>query len=291
MSFSRLISRSFASISVRQSCAPFRMCQPKPAASSAQAPYSPACTSSFFGTQPTLTQVPPQKRSSAIATRAPCCAAMRPHRTPADPPPITKRSKSIVLPRPEGSACGTAAVGVQSAARGGAAGLRLAIARMARDADLYDRDFVAWTEVQAAKLRDAAAARVDLPIDWENVAEEIGSLGRDNKRELGRRLDNIVEHLLKLRWSPDKHPAWRGTVIRERHEVEMLLEQSPSLRRLLPDLVAEAHRSEQELVVDELSDRGGITQADAARLRDELFSPDQILENWWPERAADSSRD
>ncbi|HKM61917.1 MAG TPA: DUF29 domain-containing protein [Acidisphaera sp.] len=162
---------------------------------------------------------------------------------------------------------------------------------MARDADLYDRDFVAWTEVQAAKLRDAAAARVDLPIDWENVAEEIGSLGRDNKRELGRRLDNIVEHLLKLRWSPDKHPAWRGTVIRERHEVEMLLEQSPSLRRLLPDLVAEAHRSEQELVVDELSDRGGITQADAARLRDELFSPDQILENWWPERAADSSRD
>ena len=45
----------------------FAMSQPNPAASSAHAPYSPACTNSFFGTQPTLTQVPPQKRSSAIA--------------------------------------------------------------------------------------------------------------------------------------------------------------------------------------------------------------------------------
>ena len=37
----------------------------------------------FFGTQPTLTQVPPQKRSSATPTRAPWPAAMRAQRTPA----------------------------------------------------------------------------------------------------------------------------------------------------------------------------------------------------------------
>ena len=48
----------------------------------------------FFGTQPTFTQVPPQNRSSAIATWAPCVAAMRAQRTPAEPPPMTKRSKS-----------------------------------------------------------------------------------------------------------------------------------------------------------------------------------------------------
>ncbi len=49
---------------------------------------------SFFGTQPTLTQVPPQKRSSATPTRAPWPAAMRAQRTPAEPPPMTNRSKS-----------------------------------------------------------------------------------------------------------------------------------------------------------------------------------------------------
>ena len=96
MALSRPISLSFAAINLAQSCGPFLMVQPKPAASSAQAPYSPACTSSFFGTQPTLTQVPPQKRSSAMPTRAPWPAAMRAHRTPAEPPPITNRSKSMV---------------------------------------------------------------------------------------------------------------------------------------------------------------------------------------------------
>src|SRR5271166_4677703 len=95
MALSRPISLSFAAISLAQSCGPFLIVQPKPAASSAQPPYSPACTSSFFGTQPTLTQVPPQKRSSATATRAPWPAAMRPQRTPAEPPPITNRSKSM----------------------------------------------------------------------------------------------------------------------------------------------------------------------------------------------------
>ena len=46
----------------------------------------------FFGTQPTFTQVPPQRASSAMPTRAPCPAAMRAQRTPPDPPPMTNRS-------------------------------------------------------------------------------------------------------------------------------------------------------------------------------------------------------
>ena len=70
------------------------MSQPKAAASSAHMPYSAALTMIFFGTQPTLTQVPPQKRSSATPTRAPWPAAIRAQRTPALPPPMTKRSKS-----------------------------------------------------------------------------------------------------------------------------------------------------------------------------------------------------
>ena len=91
---SRATSASRAAASRAQSCPATEMSQPKAAASSAQAPYSAALTMIFLGTQPTLTQVPPQKRSSATATRAPCPAAMRPQRTPAEPPPMTKRSKS-----------------------------------------------------------------------------------------------------------------------------------------------------------------------------------------------------
>ena len=95
----RVISRSLAAISLAQSCGPLWMVQPKPAASSAHPPYSPACTNSFFGTQPMFTQVPPQWRCSAMPTRAPWPAEIRAQRTPAEPPPMTNRSKSIrVIP-------------------------------------------------------------------------------------------------------------------------------------------------------------------------------------------------
>src|SRR5688572_27046353 len=41
-----------------------------------------------------MTQVPPTRNSSAIMTLAPCPAAMRPARTPAEPAPMMKRSTS-----------------------------------------------------------------------------------------------------------------------------------------------------------------------------------------------------
>jgi Domain of unknown function DUF29 len=53
---------------------------------------------------------------------------------------------------------------------------------MSESADLYERDFVAWTEEQAARIRAAAGTQLNLPIDWENVAEEIESLGRSDAR-------------------------------------------------------------------------------------------------------------
>jgi hypothetical protein len=65
-------------------------------------------------------------------------------------------------------------------------------------AQLYDKDFVRWTEEQAKALRDAAGLATNLPLDWENLAEEIDSLGRSQSRELASRIAVIIEHLIKL---------------------------------------------------------------------------------------------
>ena len=45
---------------------------------------------------------------------------------------------------------------------------------------------------QARALRDAARAGANLPVDWENVAEEIESLGRSDRREITSRLATIM---------------------------------------------------------------------------------------------------
>ena len=48
---------------------------------------------------------------------------------------------------------------------------------------LYERDFFLWTQQQAEALRKAAREGSNLPLDWENLAEETESLGRSFKHE------------------------------------------------------------------------------------------------------------
>ena len=75
---------------------------------------------------------------------------------------------------------------------------------MAKLKALYDQDFVRWTEEQAAALRRAksllpAATRgSNLLLDWENLAEEIESLGKSDRRELRSQITRVLRHLLKL---------------------------------------------------------------------------------------------
>ncbi|MBB5752422.1 DUF29 family protein [Prosthecomicrobium pneumaticum] len=53
-----------------------------------------------------------------------------------------------------------------------------------RNASGYDADFYAWTQDQAEHLR----RRRHDEIDWENVAEEIASVGRSQRSEIRGRL-------------------------------------------------------------------------------------------------------
>src|SRR5437667_4006458 len=57
----------------------------------------------------------------------------------------------------------------------------------------YEEDFYAWTVEQARLLRSGEFSSVDVA----NVAEEIESLGRSDKRDLESRLTVLMMHLLK----------------------------------------------------------------------------------------------
>lgn len=68
---------------------------------------------------------------------------------------------------------------------------------------LYDDDIVTWAEEQAAALR-ALAERPELSnaVDWENVAEEIESVGRSHLRAVEGLLIQTLAHLLKRASAP-----------------------------------------------------------------------------------------
>ncbi len=105
--------------------------------------------------------------------------------------------------------------------------------------DLYDRDFYAWANEQAGLLREGRLSGADVA----NIAEEIESLGRNEKRELRSRLSVLLLHLLKWRHQPARRSrSWELSIANARNDLAEHLADSPSLRAMLPEAVASAYR-------------------------------------------------
>jgi hypothetical protein len=151
-------------------------------------------------------------------------------------------------------------------------------------AKLYDEDLVRWTEEQARALRRAARTAANLPLDWENLAEEVESLGRSQRAELSRRITTIIEHLLKLEHSLAIGPqrGWIETVLRERARVEVLLEASPSLRRELPKIVAVELRRARKLTIAILAQFDESDPAVLEAIAAADYTAEQVLGDWLP---------
>lgn len=151
--------------------------------------------------------------------------------------------------------------------------------------DLYETDFVAWTTEQGRAIRDAGTRRLNAPIDWENVAEEIESLGRSERRELQSRIGTVIEHLLKLELSPAFDPAasWRDTVRRARRQIQQVLKESPSLRPEVPGMVASELTGMKRLVAAAMADYGESPVRDPSGL---TYTEAEILDDWFPSSPA-----
>lgn len=151
-------------------------------------------------------------------------------------------------------------------------------------AKLYEEDFVRWTEAQAATLRKAACLGINLPLDWENLAEEIDSLGRSQRRELRSRIATIIEHLLKLQCSPAADPRanWIETIARERANIEDLLDDSPSLRNEIAGIIMREMPRTTKRVAQSLRHYGETTPDTMALIENANFSEDQVLDDWFP---------
>ena len=99
---------------------------------------------------------------------------------------------------------------------------------------LYDDDIVTWAEEQAVALR-ALAARPDLSntVDWENVAEEIESVGRSHTRAVQNLSIQVLAHLLKRASAPTVPASrhWREEIVT--FQLAAFNAYEPSMRRRL----------------------------------------------------------
>ena len=93
---------------------------------------------------------------------------------------------------------------------------------------LYESDYLLWIQETIAKLKN----RDFQNLDFENLIEEIEDLGRSQRKELESRLKTLIEHFLKRIYvnMPDCFNGWENTIREQRSQIEVLLNNYPSLK-------------------------------------------------------------
>ena len=99
----------------------------------------------------------------------------------------------------------------------------------------YDTDIVLWSERQSALLRRRAAGALvnDSDLDWTNIAEEIESVGSEQRHAVESLLLQALIHMLKAQGWPASRdaPVWRADSINCRAQAANRF--VPSMRRRL----------------------------------------------------------
>jgi hypothetical protein len=146
-----------------------------------------------------------------------------------------------------------------------------------RAGKLYQSDFYAWAEEQAARLR---ARRFD-GLDLENLIEEVEGLADTKLSAVLNSARIVMQHLLKLEHSPavDPRNSWRASVREHRRRVQTDL--TPRIGQILMDQLPRFYAMAREDAAAAMTDHGENVAADALPTTCP-YTLDQITGDWWP---------
>ena len=153
---------------------------------------------------------------------------------------------------------------------------------MHTNAALYDQDLYAWSQEQAALLREGALNELDL----EHLMEEIEDVGHSQRDALASHLLVLLTHLLKLATAARERPGdlvragrgWRTTCRTQRRLLDKRLRRNPSLRPTVPEECAEAYAIAREEAATALDVEEAVVPLVCP------WTPEQVLDmDFWPQ--------
>jgi Domain of unknown function DUF29 len=98
---------------------------------------------------------------------------------------------------------------------------------------LYEEDFYQWIETTINLLRHRQLSQ----LDYDNLIEELASIGRSEKRALKSNLEVVLLHLLKWKYEPEyRSKSWQNSLREHRKRIQKLLEDSLSLNQWLAEV-------------------------------------------------------
>ena len=114
--------------------------------------------------------------------------------------------------------------------------------------DLYNKDFIAWSDEQALLLEQQRWDELDLV----NLIEEIKDLGNRHRDALESQLTILSMHLLKWQYQPQKRSnSWKSSIREARKQIERLIRKHPVLRIYLEQVLEQCYLDAREDASDE----------------------------------------
>jgi hypothetical protein len=145
----------------------------------------------------------------------------------------------------------------------------------------YEDDFYAWTQFQAEVLRAIPVS--DNRFDRDHLVEEIEDLGKSERNAVRSEIRRILEHLLKLAYSPAAYPRadWMVSIANARAELEDHL--TASLRRDAEASLPVLYERARDAAAIALRAHGE-QEAEATLPTRCPFTFDEVLQRgWYPE--------
>lgn len=138
----------------------------------------------------------------------------------------------------------------------------------------YDTDILTWSERQASLLRRVGAGEIiNDQVDWENVAEEIESVGRSQLAQVKSLLVQAIAHMLKAEaWPLSREvPHWRAEALGFRGDAADIY--TPSMRQRVD--VAQLYARALRRVPETMDGQGPLPLPEACPVTlDELLAVD-----------------
>ncbi len=140
--------------------------------------------------------------------------------------------------------------------------------------DLYEKDFILWIEKNVHAMKDG---KFNL-VDFENVIEELETLGRSEKRAILSLIKQILIHLLIYQyWTEQKDynaNHWRGEIRAFRQQLRQDL--TRTLRNYALEQLDDLYQDAVKIAID----KSGLNCFPLQR----EYTFEQILnENWLPD--------
>ena len=140
--------------------------------------------------------------------------------------------------------------------------------------DLYEHDAFKWFNENAKLLREKKFELIDI----ENIAEELESMGKSERKELKNYLIQLFLHLLKWKYQTAKRGAsWESSIRIHRRHAKNQIDKNPSLKGVIVEIIDDAYEDAK----DEASQETGLALETFPEKMPFTFE-EALQDNWLP---------